>query len=80
MLPEQLAHGPPGRVPVAVALHQYVEHRTVLVHRVPQPVLLAVDRHDHLSRCHLSSRGIAVERMRRSIPRPNFTDRRRTGS
>jgi hypothetical protein len=48
MLLEQLAHEPPGRVPVAPALHQYIEHRTVLVHSAPQPVLLAVDIDHHL--------------------------------
>jgi hypothetical protein len=75
MLLEQRAHAPkevplgdepPGRVPVAAALHRYVEHRTVLVHRAPQPVLFAVDG-DPSSRCHLSPWASAVERMRRAI-------------
>ena len=37
VLPEQLSHDPFGRMPVAPALHQYVKHRAVLVHRAPQP-------------------------------------------
>ena len=47
VLPEQLAHEPHGCVPVAPALHQHVKHRAMLVHRTPQPALLAVDRDDH---------------------------------
>jgi hypothetical protein len=43
LLAEQLSHEPFGRMPVAPALHQNVEHRTVLVHRAPQPVFLAFD-------------------------------------
>jgi hypothetical protein len=35
MLLEQLARKLPGRVPVAAALHRYVEHRTVPIHRAP---------------------------------------------
>src|SRR6266853_3178678 len=57
MLLEQLAHEPPGRVPVAAALHQYVEHRTVLVYRAPQPVLLAVDGDHHLIEVPLIASG-----------------------
>jgi hypothetical protein len=31
------------RMPATAPLHQYFEHRTVLVHSAPQPVLLVVD-------------------------------------
>jgi hypothetical protein len=34
-------------MPVTAALHQYVENRTVLVHRAPQSVLLAVEGDHH---------------------------------
>jgi len=44
MLLERFAHQATGRVPVAPALHQHVEHRTMLVDRAPQPVLPAVNR------------------------------------
>ena len=47
VLPEQFAHQPPCRMPVAPALHQHVEHCAVPVHRPPQPVLLAVDGDYH---------------------------------
>src|SRR5882757_3031945 len=54
---EQFTHEAPGRMPVAAALHQYVEHRTVLVHRAPQPVLLAVDGDHHFVEVPLVASG-----------------------
>ena len=44
-------------MPVAAALHQYVEHCTVLVHRAPQPVLLAVDGDHHFVEVPLVASG-----------------------
>jgi hypothetical protein len=46
--PQQLAQEALGRVLVAPALHQHVEHEAVLVDRPPQPVLLAGDGDHHL--------------------------------
>lgn len=80
MLLEQLAHEPPGCVPVAAALHQYVEHRTVLVTVRHSQCFLPLMVTTTSSRCHLSPRASAVGRMRRAIPRPDFTDQRRTVS
>jgi hypothetical protein len=81
VLLEELSHQPLGRMPVAPALHQYVKHCTVLVHRTPQPVLPALDGDHHFVEMPLvSPRASAVERMRRAMPRPNFTDQRRTVS
>ena len=40
---EQLLEEPPGRLGIASALHQDVEHGTVLVDRPPQVVLLAAN-------------------------------------
>lgn len=45
---EQIGHKLPGRVPVEPALHQHIEHRALMVFRVPQLALLAVDRDDYL--------------------------------
>ena len=67
-------------MPVAPALHQYIEHRAMLVYRSPQPVLLAVDGDHRFGEVPLVPRASAVERMRRAIPRPNFTDQRRAVS
>ena len=46
--PQQLSEQALGGPLVAPALHQDVEHRAVLVHRAPEPVLHARDRHRDL--------------------------------
>jgi hypothetical protein len=48
LLLEQLTQQALGRLLVAPALHQHVEHDAVLVDRPPQPVLLAGDGDHHL--------------------------------
>src|ERR1700688_387444 len=80
VLPEQLEHESPGCVPVAPALHQHVEHRPVPVHRTPQPVLPAVDGDHHFLEMPLVAPVQRGRRMRRAMPKPNFTDQRRTVS
>lgn len=57
MPPEQLAHEPLGRLPVAPALYQHIEHRAVLVLRAPQPVLPAVDSDEHFIEVPLIASG-----------------------
>jgi hypothetical protein len=47
VLLEQLSRQPPGRMPVALALNQCIEHRAMLVYCSPQPVLLAFDSNHH---------------------------------
>jgi hypothetical protein len=49
LLLQELAQQPLGRLLVAPALDQGIEHEAVLVDRAPQVVLLARDRHDHLA-------------------------------
>jgi hypothetical protein len=48
LLLQELAQQALGRLLVAPALHQHVEHEAVLVDRPPQPVLLAGDGDHHL--------------------------------
>jgi hypothetical protein len=48
LLLQELAQQPLGRLLVASALDQGLEHKAVLIDRAPQVVLLARDRHDHL--------------------------------
>lgn len=62
---EQLAHQPFGLRLVGAALHQDLEHRTVLIDSPPQPMLGAVDRHDHLVQVPLVA---APERRRANAP------------
>ncbi len=64
--PEQLAHQPFGRRLVAAALHQHIEHCAVLIDSPPQPMLPAVDRHDHLIQVPLvaATRGCRTDTLR----------------
>ncbi len=45
---QQLAHQALDRFGLAAALHENLQHETVLVHSAPEPVLLATDRNDGL--------------------------------
>lgn len=45
---QQLAHQALGRLGITAALQQHLQNETVLIHRAPEPVLLATDRNDGL--------------------------------
>jgi hypothetical protein len=47
-LPEQLAKEPLGSLGIAPGLHQDVQHVSLLIHRPPEVLVLAVDADDHL--------------------------------
>lgn len=45
---EQLAHQPKSCLPIPASLQQTIENVAVGINGAPQPVLPALDRHDHL--------------------------------
>ena len=47
LLFQQLAQETLGRLRIAPALHEDIQHHPVLVHRTPEPVLHPRDRHRH---------------------------------
>jgi hypothetical protein len=57
-------------------LHQHIERRAMLVHCPPKRVFSAVDRNDHFIKVPLVARARAMKRIRRAMPRRNFTAQR----
>ena len=56
-LSEELSHQPLGRMRAASALHQDVQHDAKLIHRSPQPMLLAFASDEHFIQMPFVAKG-----------------------
>ena len=79
LFPQQAPQQTLGGLGVAARLHDLIKDVSILIHRPPQPVLLAEIATTTSSRCQMS-RGGVLRLRRRTYAGPNFSAQRRTVS